>query len=458
MTWPTVRTLPTRRSRLRLLLGGITTSILASVGLYPQPAQGQAAQSQRPPPALPNTSLVAYLVTVGPGDAVWERFGHSLIWIHDPKERTDEAYNYGLFSFEQEHFLLRFIMGHMDYWVAGFDVQRQLAAYRSQNRSIEIQRLALAPAQVRRLQEFLEWNVRPENRFYRYQYYRDNCSTRVRDALDRILGGQLGRWARARVTDASYRDHTLRLTHDLFWASVGMDFGLGPSADRPLTAWQAMFVPMEMAEELRHFTVRTESGDSTPFIDGDRAFYQASRPPIPDATPRRIGIFLPVGILMAALFWWLGGRQAAAGFLSLAVPWLLFVGLLGSLVAFLWAFTGHVDARWNANLLQASPLHLTLAFLLWPLARGRDWARRFGRWIALAVAAMACLGIAVAVATEVLPVVDQSNAPFLALLFPPNLALTWVAWRMSKTEVTSPRRQPPTEGRRRNSPTGGRES
>ena len=61
---------------------------------------------------------MAWLVTVGPGDAVWERFGHSLLWIHDPEHGTDEAYNYGLFSFEQEHFLLRFVMGHMDYWMA----------------------------------------------------------------------------------------------------------------------------------------------------------------------------------------------------------------------------------------------------------------------------------------------------------------------------------------------------
>ncbi len=423
------------RSRRSSLLGGILPFVLALGVLLPRTAEGEAAGPQAAPvPRLSQPSTVnpvAYLVSVGPGHAVWERFGHSLLWIHDPREVTDEAYNYGLFSFEQEHFLRRFIMGDMLYWMAGFDVQRQLAAYRSQHRSIEIQELALDSDQVNRLQQFLEWNDLPENRFYRYRYFRDNCSTRVRDALDQVLGGQLDRWARARVTDASYRDHVLRLTHDLFWVSSGMDFGLGPSADKPLTASEAMFVPMEMAQELRSFTVRTESGDSVPFIRAEQTFYDAGRPPVPDTTPRRIGTFVLVGLSLGGLFWWLGQRRGAAGLLLVAIPWLLLFGLLGTQIAFLWAFTDHVDTHWNANLLQASPLQMALGFTLWPLSRGRGWARRFGRWVAMGISVLAGLGFVLAVVMYVLPVVGQSNAEFLGLLLPPNLALAWVAWRMA---------------------------
>jgi len=402
---------------LTLALGALPPSLAAEGGGEPDPSSPQASDP------------VAYLVTVGPGDAVWERFGHSLLWIHDPVDRTDQAYNYGLFSFEQEHFVLRFIMGHMDYWMAGFDVQRQVNAYRAQNRSISVQELALAPDQVRQLQAFLKWNELPENRFYRYHYYRDNCSTRVRDALDRVLGGQLGPWARAKITDASYRDHTLRLTHDLFWASVGMDFGLGPSADVPLTAWEAMFVPMEMEKELRGFTLRTGDGATVPLVRSERVLFEADRPPVPDRTPRRMALFLVVGAVAAGLLWWTGRRVGAGGFLALGIPWLLVMGLLGSLIAFLWAFTGHVDARWNATILQASPLHVALALVLWPAARGRAWARRVGRRLAQAVAALACLGVAVAVATALLPVVHQGNTPYLALLFPANLAIAWAVGR-----------------------------
>jgi len=403
------------------------------------PAAAVASVRSDPPPALQSPEPVAYLVTVGPGDALWERFGHSLLWIHDPGDGTDEAYNYGLFSFEQEHFLLRFVMGHMDYWMAGFDVQRQIAAYRAQNRSVGLQELALAPDQVRQLQAFLKWNARSENRTYRYHYYRDNCSTRVRDAIDRVLGGQLGRWARARSTDASYRDHTLRLTYDLFWASVGMDFGLGPSADVPLTASQAMFIPMEMANELRSFSMRNEGGNRLPLVRSERVLFTASRPAVPDRTPRRLGTFLPAGGLIGALFWWVGRRRSVPSLLALGIPWLVLAGSLGTLLAFLWAFTGHVDAAWNANLLQASPLHLALAFVLVPFAKGRAWARTTGRWVAAGAAILAGIGLVGAVATTALPVVHQGNAPYLALLLPPNLAVAWAVWRMPERSRTARR-------------------
>ena len=424
-----------RSSTVLALLAGLCIALPRPVGAQGAGAPRLATQAFGPFPCGPSErDLTACLVTVGPGDAVWERFGHSLLWIHDPEEGTDVAYNYGLFSFEQEHFILRFIMGEMRYAMAGFDAHQELASYRSQNRSIEIQELSLGPERVKRLERFLEWNALPDHRFYDYRYFRDNCSTRVRDAMDSVVGGQLGRWARSRMTDASYRDHVLRLSRGLFWASIGMDFGLGPSVDKPLTAWQAMFVPMEMAKELRSFTVTTEAGDTVPFVRTDTMSFRSTRPPVPDTTPRWIGSFALAGLLLTTLIAWLGARAmrgSSASLLWLAVPWLLALGLLGSLLAFLWAFTGHVDTRWNANLLQASPLHLVLAVLLWPLARKRRWAQKVGRWIAGAIAVLACAGALL----KVIPVVEQANAEFVCLLLPSNLALAWVAWRMGNRET-----------------------
>ena len=135
-------------------------------------------------------------MTMGPGKAVWERFGHNAIWIHDPERGTDQAYNYGLFDLRQEKFLVRFLQGRMWYWMQGFPAQAYVELYRRANRSVWIQELEMPANAKRELQEFLEWNERPENRFYHYDYYRDNCSTRVRDALDRALGGRIQRLRR----------------------------------------------------------------------------------------------------------------------------------------------------------------------------------------------------------------------------------------------------------------------
>ena len=130
-------------------------------------------------------------MTMGPGAEVWERFGHNAIWIHDPTAEPDTAYNYGLFDFRQENFLLRFARGEMWYWMAGFPAEAYVQTYVEDNRSVWLQELNLPPAARLELRRFLRWNERPANRFYHYDYYNDNCSTRVRDAIDRVIGGAI---------------------------------------------------------------------------------------------------------------------------------------------------------------------------------------------------------------------------------------------------------------------------
>src|SRR5690606_19315610 len=122
--------------------------------------------------------------------------------------QTDIAYNWGLFSFEQDGFIVRFLRGHMDYWMDGMDAESMASYYIRSDRSIWAQELNLTPDQRLALRDFVEWNALPENRFYRYDYFRDNCSTRVRDAIDLALGGQLRAQTADALTDASYRDHT----------------------------------------------------------------------------------------------------------------------------------------------------------------------------------------------------------------------------------------------------------
>ena len=132
-------------------------------------------------------------MTFGPGREVWERFGHNAIWIHDPVQGTDQAYNYGLFDFRQENFMLRFVRGQMWYWMAGFPAESYVGSTSGTTARFGCRSSTCPPRRRLELQRFLQWNELPENRFYHYDYYRDNCSTRVRDALDRVLGGAIRR-------------------------------------------------------------------------------------------------------------------------------------------------------------------------------------------------------------------------------------------------------------------------
>jgi hypothetical protein len=160
----------------------------------------------------PDSALRITLVTFGSGEEVFERFGHNALWVHDAARGIDVAYDWGNFSFRQPRFLERFLTGDTRYWMEGKEAIPMLDFYRRIGRPITLQRLALTPGQAAALRDFLLWNARPENMFYRYDYFVDNCSTRLRDALDHVLGGALRAATDTIRTPFTYRRESVRLT------------------------------------------------------------------------------------------------------------------------------------------------------------------------------------------------------------------------------------------------------
>jgi len=199
------------------------------------------------------------IVTFGPGTLSWERFGHNAIVVDDPAAGTRLSYNYGVFDFLEKSFLLNFALGHMHYSLAARPLDEDLAVYVGEGRSVTVQVLNLTPAQARYLAEFLAWNAQPKNAGYRYDYFVNNCSTRVRDALNQALGGALERQLAGRSAPHSYRSDAVRLISSDFWSALGMDMGLGPKADGPLSLWQESFVPMVLSAALRDVVVTDAS-------------------------------------------------------------------------------------------------------------------------------------------------------------------------------------------------------
>jgi hypothetical protein len=373
-------------------------------------------------PARPD-QLTVYLMTFGPGAKVWERFGHNAIWIHDPVHGTDEAYNYGLFDFAQENFILRFVKGQMWYWMAGFPADRYVAQYQRDNRSIWVQELELTPAAAQELQTFLQWNAEPEHRFYHYDYYRDNCSTRVRDALDRVLGGALRAQTERVPTGATYRFHTQRLTANDPPIYTGLLLALGERVDRPIGAWEEMFLPLKMREHVRLVTVTGPKGTRLPLVRSERTIFESTAPPPPAAPPNWLRWYLAAGVAIGAAAWLLarkarGSRLARVGFVFVAGGWMLVAGLAGLVMAGLWGLTDHAAAASNENLLQLSPL----ALLVLPGVAG--WGRR-GRRARLAagsatvVAGLSALGLGL----KLVPAMDQVNGQIIALALPAQLGI-----------------------------------
>jgi hypothetical protein len=396
-------------------------SALAAVSL--------AAQSPVPRPAAPpagpqGSELTISLMTMGVGERVWERFGHNAILVEDRAHGTAQAYNYGMFDFRQENFLLNFIKGRMWYWMQGFGLAQTLDIYVRANRSVWVQELNLTPAQRLSLARFLEWNERPENRFYRYDYYRDNCSTRVRDAIDKVLNGRLKATTDTIRTPYSYRYHTARLTAPDPLLYTGIMVGLGEPADRPITAWDEMFLPLELRKWVGQATVIDSSGHEAPLVLSERTLFAGTEPAPRSTLPRWLPAYLALGLVLGGWLAFTGRRAAVSrrpgrGFAVVAATWALVAGVAGGMLAFLWAFTDHAIAYRNENLLQASLLLLPLVGLAPAAARGAESARRPAAVLAALAAGTSVAGLLL----KLVPAFTQHNLEIVALTLPANVGL-----------------------------------
>jgi len=369
-----------------------------------------------------------YLITIGPGAESYEKFGHNMLWVHDPAHHYDPAYNWGIFSFD-EGFVGRFIQGRLEYWMDAWDATKVLDEYKRADRSIWIQELNLSEAQAQLLLTRCELNRQPQYSHYKYDYYRDNCSTRVRDMLDSVIGGQIKAQLQNVPTDTTYRWHTRRLTQDDWWLYVGLDYIMGHPIDHPISAWEECFLPVRMMERLKSMKIKDESGREVPLVLGEEKLYQSKTEIDREHPPRyAIWIFAGVGIvlggIMAALA--LGKRRwTRVAFAVVVVAWALLSGLAGSFCTYAWFFTDHVVARYNENWLQLNPVAIVLVVLVPAMLLGKQWGARH---FALAAAVLSAVGLI----AKILPSMYQVNGEIIALALPANIGMALavrMVWR-----------------------------
>lgn len=387
------------------------------------PAPPRSAPAQAPGPGSQLTvTLVTYGVNGGP---VWERFGHNALWIHDAGSGRDVAYNWGVFGFDQPDFYQRFLTGDTKYWMEGDDAYAIISAYHNAGRAITLQTLNLTPAQALALRDFVEWNALEQNKYYRYDYFRDNCSTRLRDALDRVLTGALRRATDTIQTTLTYRSESVRLTDGDEPVQTGIEIALGRGADTPLTAWESFFIPMRLRDAARTVMIPGPDGTRVPLVANERVMeppagkVQVGEPRFaPNHTKRNLLLGLAAAAVLL-LFRLLPPSQRWATWIVSIVgtAWALLCGVLGLVLLLAWVATKHVFWAQNENLLLLSPISLLLVVLV-PLAllAGRAVGRT--RLVALIVAGLGLLALVLALIPG-----GQPNLDIVALFLPMHLAL-----------------------------------
>jgi hypothetical protein len=325
------------------------------------------------------------VITCGPyQEAVYFAFGHSAFRVYDPEFGVDYAFNYGIFDFDQPNFLLNFARGSNNYMLGVHDYELFKNSYIEENRYVHEQVLDLTGEQKQKIFDFLLWNARPENRAYLYDYFYDNCATKIRDVIQNTLGDEV-------VFDGSYitTDYSIRQLTDIYlkqqpWGDLGIDICLGLPMDKVATPFEYMFLPDYVESGFDHASVKKDSITTSLVLKKD-IVYESRVQEEETSFPHPLYVFGALAFIAIALSIFDFKRQKLSNWFDVV----LFgaAGIIGVLLFLLWFFTDHKAAANNFNLLWALPTHLIAIAVF----------RRKPKWLAsyfLAVVVMQALLLA----------------------------------------------------------------
>lgn len=298
------------------------------------------------------------LLTIGPGDEVYSKYGHSGFRIQDPAIGVDRIYDYGGFDFEAPFFIWKFARGKLDYNMSGYKFSSFFNAYKEENRWVREQTLNLTQDQKNELFAFLQNNYREENRNYRYDFLFDNCATKIPEVLKNGLGDQLKFNFDHLEDQYTFRQLIHQNLDENDWQTFGIDLALGAIIDKKATAWEHQFLPLYVSEQMVNTKVNGQD-----FVSTDELLLTAT--PMPKGSIFILKPFFWLALLLLSvviLTYFDHKKEKRSRWLDFSL--FLVTGLAGLLIFFLWFLTDHTFTKDNFNLLWAFPINLILAFIL----------------------------------------------------------------------------------------------
>lgn len=300
------------------------------------------------------------LLTCSPGTELYSSFGHSALRVTDLSNRSDVVFNYGTFDFDDPYFYKKFVKGQLLYFVSVYDMEDFLAEYRYFKRGVTEQVLQLSCADKQKLVAALYENAKEENKYYKYDFTYDNCTTRLRDMLEKTTGEELKTKSVIPAEGTTFR----QLIHDYlkqsneYWSGLGIDILLGSPLDKKISNREAMFLPDYLLKAFDSATLKgrplvQEKREILPALAlaGNNSFFK----------PFFVFACLFVLILLLSVLF----RHNYGGLFRVFDFALFFLcGALGCLLLFMWFGTDHPMTKSNYNLLWALPTHLPVAFFL----------------------------------------------------------------------------------------------
>jgi hypothetical protein len=299
-------------------------------------------------------NITVSLVTCEPGSGIDELFGHSAIRVKNNTTGEDIAFNYGIFDFDTPGFVLKFMRGKLPYMLAGYDFSTFMGSYNQDKRGVTEQVLDLTSEQKTSLINFLQNNALPENREYKYDFFFDNCSTRIRDAFEKELGLDPANYVSKE--DVTFRDLLHQYLKGNAWTKYGIDLIIGAKADAKASPSDQMFLPEKMQGLLADAKLKNQplvSNTNTLLkFEQERAARQVPTPVTPAVVNGILAIIILALIALKKHTW----------LVKISNIWYILAFASSLLIVFLWFFTDHLATKTNWNILWLNPLYLFMLY------------------------------------------------------------------------------------------------
>ena len=303
-------------------------------------------------PTLTNRAKVV-LFSCGPGPELYAGFGHSALWVSDDSLHIDRLYNYGTFDFDTPNFYGKFIRGKLDYMLSVTRASRFIAEYDQRKIAVDGQEFMLSPAEKQRIFEFLENNLLPENRFYKYDFFYDNCATRIRDVLVKVVDGKV---------DFNTPDQQISFREMLFpylthtpWTKFGINLILGLTSDKKATPWDYMYLPDFLRDEFQQATIISK-GTERKLVEEKKQYLPSGL----DLSNRKMDdpvvVFSLILLVIILLTYIECKKKKEFRFVD---SFLFGISVLAGLfLLFMWVGTDHIATAKNMNVLWLLPAQL----------------------------------------------------------------------------------------------------
>ena len=313
-----------------------------------------------------------YLITCGPGTEIYSVYGHSALRIVIPEKKIDTVYNWGVFDFATPNFAWKFAKGRLNYMLGVYSFESFLKDYFLEQRWVISQKFNLETPDIERLFLLLEENLKPENITYSYDFYYDNCSTRIRDLIEKAVGEDLlYPPEKAKKELQTFRYLTGEYEKVYPWLKLGIDLLIGSPGDKKASFREMMFLPAHLKNGLSELLIRRNS-KMIPLLQNPEIVLDIDQQPIKEklfASPLFVFSLLLIIIIMLT---GLVRRKTANNIIDIFL--FSVFSILALLMIFFNFFTDHHQLRWNLNIIWLNPF---IILCLTSLVFKKDWSGWF---------------------------------------------------------------------------------